>query len=294
MSPEQAKKFISKYWYYFEKLACSEFPDDKEFALAALDHALNKLQQDDWKAVRGYKGDKYRGKEFIAFLRSLVFYKLRDYSRYIGRTRQTPKWITERDAIYRQGWKLLCLQRLGRHEALRILSEYAKKLGRQEACAEEAVRLILQKEKPLPETKPVSLQQTHAENSEFQTESADLDKLEHESMTPEAVLMEMERSLLLQTIFVVLSYLRPGQTAADCEERVKMQVERLRKHLELSDEEYLLLKLVHVNGLAVTEAGRRLQLNINQVSARYRRLKERIEKALRTAGLDTDMKALLD
>lgn len=277
MTSEQTKNQVLHYWQYLGQLARKRFPDDENFALEALDYALDKLQADDWVLLRGRTG-----KGFSAFLTTTVWNLFTDYQRKAGKTRQTPRWISERGGFWKQAWHLLCLQRLSKHEAREILRVYAAQIGKQDYYVDEVITTILQREKSLPDQRTISLD-VHDED-----EAAEV------VLGREDNWMLTENNILLQTIFIVLGYFLPAQqSAADCEGTVKVWIDKLRGTLNLDDEEYLLLKMVHEDGLKVVEAGRRLGLNSNQVSARYRRLLERINQAFQKCGLEHEMKALI-
>ena len=63
--------------------------------------------------------------------------------------------------------------------------------------------------------------------------------------------------------------------------------------LELTAEERLLLKLCYQDGLSVTEAGRMLGMNRNQVHGRMRRLFARLRQEFEKMGLDNELLLLL-
>ncbi|MCP4700936.1 MAG: hypothetical protein GY862_29390 [Gammaproteobacteria bacterium] len=287
---EEAKQLMLHYWEYLERLAHKRFPADSNAALEALDYAWNKFQADDWLFVR-----KHAGAGFTAFLTKTVQNLFTDYARKIGGTKQTPKWISERGDFWVEAWRMLCLQGLNRHETKETLLAYAEQLGKEAFYVDEVLDAILQKEKPLPDNRTVSLpKESGAEEEQNNQWKADGSDIGFITRSTEEELEDMQNSVLLQNIFMLLNCLLPNQSDSKYEEAVEMWLKKLRNTLVLKDEEYVLLTMIHEDGLKVVEAGRRLGLNANQVSARYRRLLDRIKNAFKECGLEDDMKNLLE
>ena len=280
ISIQEAEQLALQYWQYLERLAHKRFPADENLALEALDYAWAKIQKDRWRFVREH-GDK----SFTTYLTVSVQRSFTDYEKKLKIRKQTPKWLRERGTFWVEAWRLLCIKRLSRHEAYQTLLAHADILGKDESEIDWVISEVLRREKPL---QPM---QTQA----LPDESKDGDNMAvAERKTPEQIEEQSQMSVLLENIFMLLRALLSEGDEKEYGDIVMAWLEKLEGRLKLEHEDYLLLKMVHEDGLKVTEAGRRLNMNVNQVSAKYRRLLQRIKKAFEECGLDAEMRQLLE
>lgn len=191
-----------------------------------------------------------------------------------------PKWLRNQGPLWQYAWKLLCLKRLSSEEAFQVLLDEAE--SRQEGYLRETIAEI---QETCPRNRAIrSLGGGIDESAEVEDEDSGGSEIE----VGESSVGGEPQERHFMRIFGLLQRLLPETPAQRLEERVQAWIDCLRREVVLKDEEFLLLKMVFDEGLSVSEAGRRLQWNINEVSGRHRRLLQRLRKALEDCGLEKD------
>lgn len=301
MSPEEAKKLVFQYWEHIHRLVEKRFAGDDGLIEEAFNYVVvEKLAANDWLRVR-----QYRGEGFSSFITVVVRRLLSDFARRTGKEPEAPKWVRERGILWKKAWFLLCVKNLTKQETIEILSEEARQIGRQPEFMEDMVALIIQKQQRrgimffrLTEqhVEKITAGSMPSEDAQWAQTAGEADGLSSASPPPPEMLEDLENSLLLESIFLILSGLRsdaPPMQTVD-EKKILDWIKRLRQCLNLSDEEYLFLQLIYQDGLTISETGRRLHLNPNQAAGRHRRLLQRMHKAFEKAGLDGELRLLLE
>ena len=277
MTPEEAKTLVFQHWQYLQRIANKRFPYDSQLAEESLDYVLEKLEVKQWRRIR-----EYQGRGFTSFISVTANRLITDFCRKIGETPHVPKWISQRGAFWKKAYFMLCVKCLNRHEATQLLIDDAVTAGKQAEFAQSVVLEILHREKLRQKKQFVSV-----ENDSVNEPVSD-------NQAPMDLLDEMEVNQSRQLLFQLLDYLaEPQKTVSINNPQLKQWLEKLQPIFKLDSEDYLLLRLVYQQGLQVTEAGRRLHLNTNQVQGRHRRLLQRLSKALATCNLDTELHELL-
>lgn len=276
MQPDEAKSLVFKHWYYLNGLAKKRFSHDSQMAEQAIDYMLTQLERDNWRRVC-----EYQGQGFTAFITVVANHLLTDFARKIGEMPYIPIWINERGHFWKKIY-LLLLKNLSRQEVIEMLQNEAEIEGYQRDYIEEIINTILKKEKIKPSHYPLSLN-----IDEFPEPAA-------ESLTPIEQLDELESQWLLETIFQVLQNAPVEMETEKGTASMKQWLQVLQNKIKLNDEETLLLRMIYRDGLTISEAGRRLKLNPNQVAGRHRRLLARIQGVFKQTGIYQELQFLLD
>lgn len=258
------------YWPLINRLACRRFPRSElaeEAALAVMDA----LARDDWRRLRAFSGRS----SHATFMSALTLNLLEDFARRrFGRIRP-PLWVRRLGGLWLTLFGLLCLERYPPAEAVALAGRLANTAV---AAAEEAAYRILAE---IP-----SCGERRGEEVPFD-EEAILHASDTDCSVQERNLEEEERERLFTVLGRIL--FDGEQTAMD--PQLLARIARIGDNL--APEERLLLKLCFRDGVAVTEAGRMLDLNRHQVHGRLRRILARLREELATAGLAEELRLLL-
>lgn len=278
MTPEQAKQQVFNYWQYLHDMAQKRFPADSQLAEEAIDYLLEKLQYNDWQKIR-----EYRGEGFTSFITVVANRLFTDFARKVGDTPYIPQWIQQRSHLWRTGF-LLLHKGLNRQAAIEELWNTAQKMGYEKTAAEEIIHTILQKEFIKPRQVAISI------------ETEGLAEPIAPALPPAEQLAELENNGLLELIFMMIDCLQLRTSEQKAVEHTSVFIawlNKLQPHIHLDSEEYLFLTMIYREGLSVSEAGRRLQLNANQAAGRHRRLLTRLHTAFEQAGLAEELRLLI-
>ena len=268
------KKALTEAWPLINSIAGRRF-SDKILAEEAALYVLNRLEEDNCRRLRGFRGQA----RFSTYLASLCVRLLEDFSRKkYGRLRP-PLWIRDLGGIWLLLYQLLCWQRLSVADAVETVR--TRNHNRSQREIEEAAWKILERiihcgshqgqEVPLDET-----------GEKTRPDSADAGP---ESPTPEQQIAAKEREIFLQLLFATDEQKIP--------ELSDPSVFTPKFSPRLDAQERLLLKLCFQDDLAVTRAGEMLGLNANQVHGKLRRLLARLRDDLERAGLGDELRQLL-
>jgi len=268
------KEALTRAWPLINSIAGRRFTDDTLAEEAAL-YVLNRLEEDNYRRLRGFRG---RAK-FSTYLSSLCVRLLEDFSRKkYGRLRP-PVWIRDLGGIWLFLFQLLCLQRLSVSDAVETVRSRIHNRSRTEI--EEAAWKILERiihcgshqgrEVPLDEACEKTL-----------PDSVNADQ---GSPTPEQQIAAKEREIFFELLFGISN--QKISQLADLSIFTKKYTPRLNA------QERLLLKLCFQDDISVTRAGEMLGLNANQVHGKLRRLLARLRADLERAGISDELRQLL-
>jgi RNA polymerase sigma factor (sigma-70 family) len=246
---------------------------DAVLADEAYSYAFEGLAQNDWRRVRAYQGKS----SFQRYLGSVWCRLLEDFSIKKFGKMTPPTWIRNLGGVWRELFKLLCCRYLSVTESVEKImggGRYAWNVEELEIAANEILAKIPhcgQKKGPvlsLDEKKGAGLT-----NSFFKNEK---------SVPPEKVIIQKERWIALQALagfFFKESDQADSWNEADSQKLNTLIVE-IRKRLPLTNEEQLILTTHFVDGVSITDVGKRLRLNQNQIHGKFRRLMNRIKRTL--------------
>ncbi|MEO5351836.1 MAG: hypothetical protein H7835_01300 [Magnetococcus sp. XQGC-1] len=269
-------------WQRLETLALRRF-SDANLADEAMLFTQEAMARNDWAPLRAYEGRSEAS--FATFFSQIAWRMLEDFARSrFGRV-HVPQWVTAQGAFLEEVYRLLCLERMTAEQVVEFLRTTVPG-GRSEVTIWAAIRTIL---------KQVTDCGKHS-TAEVSTENELLDDLAGPGTTlhrlsPEDLKILQQREEVLTALHRFLTSDAPPAVAGG--QAGEAVLERIRKVLNLSSEERLLLKLIYQDGLEVESAARMLGLNGNQFYGRQRRLLARIRKAMEEAGLTETVQALL-
>lgn len=261
---------IVAHWDLINRLSEKRFGKRVIAEEAAL-FVMDGLLADDGRRVRAF-----RGSSFPAFLASVAYRLLEDFSRKRFGRRRPPKWLANLGGNWLRLYALLCLERLDVTEAVAVVEQSST--WREEREPEEAAWLIKQ------EVVDCGAHQ----GLEIQGDGDSSDEAVAPQYSEQQEQLEgSEREEVFRLLFIALTDLD--------EHVVKTNLARLSDvRIVLTSEEKLMLKLCYQDDISITAAGTMLGYNRHQVHGRMRRLLARIRLAFEQAGLDRELMELLE
>ncbi len=269
------KQKITVHWPLINRLARRRFNDN--LAEEAALYVLNQLQEDDCRRVRSFSGRA----RFSTFLSSLTIRLLEDFSRKrFGRVRP-PQWISALGGIWITVFELLCLQRLNVSATVETMVHRIK----DRAQVEQTAWTILERVTDCGRQQALEVEFNDEDGTCENNRQAKGGHLKG----PEERFLEDERKNFLEALFTgLLSSEEQFQAVEHSFVRI------LAAGIELSVQERLLIKLCFQDGISVTRAGKMLGLNANQTHGKLRRLLTRLRTGFEQAGIDEELKRLLE
>lgn len=264
------KRKILAHWDLINQLAQRRFGTTSLAEEAAL-FVINRLEENDWKRVRGFR----QKASFRTYLSSIIFRLLEDFSRQrFGRVRP-PAWVKAMGGIWAILFQLLCLERFQVKDGVESAALIRPDEDRQ--AIEEAAWTLLEK---IPGCGHHQAQEVSLDEASLQ------DQKTAGSVENDFDLTEKENFLkaLLGDLFT------PENKGDLTEDHGRILAHRIH----LSPQEVLLLKMCYQDGLPVAEAGRMLGLGKDQVHGRLRRLLERLHNDFINAGVGKELLDLLE
>jgi len=263
------QRWALNHWDLVNRLADRRFSDDIVAEEAAL-YVMEMLEKDDWLVLRNHRGSA----RLETYFASVVYNLLEDFSRKrFGRVRP-PLWLKKLGGIWLVLYRLLCLERLSYLEATSRAAERFSNLS--DAQVESIADRILG-------------EIVSCGSAQYRQESLDDGVFgEVSSQSAESRAEEEERAMVFAGLH---HHFFGGAPEGETGEALS----RLANcSIELSSEERLLLKLHHVEGFSVSEAGKKLGINRFQAHGKLRRLYGRIRKAFEAEGHGESLRLLLE
>jgi len=284
---------VFDHWDLLNQLAEKRFPkrgrEPSNLAEEGLLYVLNKLEENNWFRVRQYRGQA----SFRAFLAQTVRRLLEDFARQkFGRPR-VPDEIKRLGPLWERVYKKLCWEQWSTREVIEELRTPGDQ-DRNPTMLQEIVAGIRGRIIDCGALAASKTERLHADFPESFDVEAMVESAAHTPSTEDWVVAEQRNRLFKSVAEWVIREQAAGSAATPDDSPLAIALRQLRDALPLIPEERLLLRLVFQEGLAVTEAGRRLGLNTNQTHGRLRRLLERIRSAWQDIGLDQMLKDLLE
>ncbi len=268
------KKQFTSHWEFIERLATKRFVKEN-LVHEALLYVSEKVEEDNWKRLRAYKGNSGI-KTFLAVVSKRLF---DDFSRQkFGRVRP-PEWLKAQGGLWLEIYKMLCLERM---EAQDVIESFNVSDGNEQnnEIVEEAIAVILSKITDCGKKggEPINLDpQKIEENNEIHPAFYQL--------SPEDYYNACERVNLTEIISRVVT----GDKGLPVDLEMVEPVANFKEMINLKPDEKLFLKTVYQEGISVSGAGRILGWNSNKASGKHRRIMERIRIALNDSGLINKM-----
>lgn len=248
------------------------FKEDTALAEEAYSYAFEKLAQDDWRRIRAYKG-KTGFRSYLGFVwnRLLEDFNIKKFGKIT-----TPKWIQRLGGPWEELFKLLCCQDYSVSQAIEMLINRGRHTWHAEKFESAAYEILARVHNCGKKVGPAfSLDEPQHENV------IDL-LLEDTDARPDAMVIKKEKWTALQALATLLLN-RTGDADGNTDmemNKLSGLVAEIRKHIDLNEEEQLILITHFVDGLSITDIGRHIGLNSNQIHAKYRRLMARIKKQI--------------
>lgn len=268
--PSYFKNWVLAHWDLVDRLARRRFVGDVLSEEAAL-YVMNRLENDEWELLRSYRG-KARLKTYFS---SVVYNLLEDFARQrFGRVRP-PLWLRKLGGIWLLLYRLMCLERYNYSEATNLAADRYQRL-RLDQIETMADRILGE----IP----------GCGKNQYLEEP--LDKQRHDRLSAKAsgrdTAEEKERQKIMRGLHDYFFGPDPDLT------RSQPLLKLIGCPVDLKGEERLLLALCHVDGLSVTEAGKKLGLNRFQAHGKLRRLYARLRHTFESAGCSEELRLLFE
>ena len=259
LTVDEAKAMAFGHLSSIDSLARRRFPRDENLALEGTQFVLDHLEMDDWRRLRAWKGNG----DFLPFLATLTSRLLTDFFRAKCGYIRKPKWLEEKaDPIWHLAYQLAIAEHGARQDVIETLLNHPPPRGRW--FLEEVVRTVIGRCSERPRL----------------AEAADDFEIEQipDSVATEQSL-EVQDKELMEVILAVLD--GGGESVSP---RVAAMSADLATHLNLTDEDCLLLKLYYLEDMSMDAIKRLLHLE-GDLYKRVKKLIAQIGKACEKAGI---------
>lgn len=264
LTPELAKQLVFDHWSFLGKLSRKRYQDNDNLADEALDYVLDKLEANDWQRVRSWEG---LGK-FATFLATLTSRLLTDFSRAKFGHQRKPTWMSElKDPLWDRAYRLLMVEKYERREAIELL--LVCEPSREQWFIEEVVMTIFQK--------------CHRQH-QSKEQNVSIDQVEEQSAfgsAPDEELSIKEKEIMEAIQYYLFS---GSETDESVDPRVQELLSRLNQHLDLNDEDRLILRLRYEDGVKLKDIVKLLKLEGDPYK-RINKLINHLKQACEKAGL---------
>ncbi len=262
-NPDQAKKLVFEHWKQLDRQCKRRFPQNENLAHEALLFVLKHLEVNEWQRIRTWKGSG----RFQTFLTTLASRLLTDYTRKKFGYIRMPKWLTDKkDPIWSAAYRLLMVEQNQRHEVVNLLQ--TNQPSRERWFLEEVVSTIQTR--------------CHACASESNVPIEHCKEPESSHSAPE-IELSIHDGEILEALGMFLDVRNQADTPNPTE-RIKEIVTRLKPHMELTEEDCMLLRLRYVNGIKMKEIVRLLNFKGDPYK-RYHKIFRSLRSAFQKAGL---------
>ncbi len=280
------QKQVIDLWPLLNKLANRRFANSNT-ADEALLYAMDKLEDDNWRRVRAFEGRK-RAK-FSTYLSIVVIRLFGEFQKKTSGYVQAPQWVKHMGLLWETVFNLLCRQRMPGADVIEYMKGKVHNI-KELIIIEEAV-----------ETIPAKIVNCgHPRGDDRSISIEDLENVEQKSSiamhnTPEELAQAAERADLMIVLTSILGV--SDKNLADTslnKVKCKRVIDELQTNLSFSADERLLFRLVYIEGLRVSPAGRKLGMNAFQAHGKHRRLLKKIRNAFCASPIEQELKALCE
>lgn len=265
--------------------ACAKRFSSPGLAEEASTYIIEHLSSDDWSRCRQYSGTA----KPETYLRVVISRALEDFShKKFGKPRP-PVWLKNQGQVWVSVWKMVCLERQLPESVKQALSGLNHTLG-------EIADMIRTIKGRMPWCGEVTI--------ETPANPADGEEFSVNQYGATCTLEEMDEEQQQRDWLLFLSSLlndsQTRNTSDDLDDRPELrcfqqQLQQLHQHLQLSDEERLLLILVYQENMKYSEAAKALGVPGHQPSRLLKRIHDRIADAFEAIGVSVDqLKALFE
>lgn len=261
---------VYEHYEFLRYLTEKRFPDtilgDEAFSFA-----FEGLAHEDWRRVRAYRGkSSFRSYLGCVWCRLLEDYAIKKFGKITP-----PQWIKNLGGVWEELFKLLCRSRFSADDAVERIMDAGNHVWTAEALQVTAEEILAKVPKCGQQVGPG--QSLDDEGAEPLMETV----VTASTANPGELTIQKEKWLALQAMAKCM--LKQGEEMAQEETgdtQLATLVGEIRARLKLSTEEQLILTAHFVDGASITDVGKRLKRNTNQIHGQFRRLMERIRKTL--------------
>jgi DNA-directed RNA polymerase specialized sigma24 family protein len=265
LTSEAAKNLVFDHWNFLTSLARKRFPNDSDMGDQALSFVLDKLEENDWNRIRGWDGTG----SFATFVAVLATRLMTDFVRSRFGYHRPPTWLQEKqDVMWQKAFKLCTVDKYERREAIEILCSENSEMNPD--AIEEIVHTVYAK---------------CTKQARFSEGNIGIDQIVESSST-DNIMPENIDINDKQLIEVLVEYIQSDTTAVDviADDTVKDLLSHLKSHIDMSDEDRLLLRLRFCEGLKIKEISQILHLKGNPYK-RINGLIDDLRSACQQSGL---------
>ena len=249
---------------------------EKRFAEATMadeahTYAFERLAQDDWKRVRAFQGKS----SFQSYIGHVWCNLLKDFAvKKFGKV-AAPQWIKNLGGVWEELFRLLCLRRFSVEEsAEKIMGDGMYEWDMQ--ALEKAAGEVLAK---IPDC---GRKTGPAFSSDDDPAKVSANPSFHDKRSmPDRLTIDKEKWIALRALANVFFHQTADHTDEGLdEEKLGALIAAIREHIRLNEKERLILTAHFIDGESITDVGRRLGINQNQIHGQFRRLMARIRKTV--------------
>ncbi len=265
LTPESAKDLVFDHWNFLASLARKRFPNDSDMGDQALSYVLDKLEDQEWQRVRGWDGCG----SFATFVAVLASRLMTDFVRSRFGYHRPPAWLQEKkEAVWQKAYKLYAIDKYERREAIEVLGSNTPELNR--SAIEEIVNTVYSRC-----TKQARFSEGNIGIDQI-VESPSMDN----TMTDDVDINNK------QLIEVLIEFIQSDDSSLSSigDDTVKDLLHHLKSHINMSDEDRLLLRLRFCEGLKIKEITKMLHLEGNPYK-RINGLISDLQNACQQSGL---------
>jgi hypothetical protein len=252
LTSDAAKKLVFDHWNFMTSLARKRFPNDNDMGDQALSYVLDKFEELEWQRIRGWDGCG----NFATFLAVLTTRLMTDFVRSKFGYHRPPTWLKEKkDVLWQKAFKLCTVEKYDRRETIEILCSEVPEMSRDKL--EEIVGTVYAK---------------CIKQARFSEGNIDIDQIEEPASMEEDTQENIDNKLLIEVLVeFIQSDTKTVDTLADG--TIRNLLGHLNSHINMSDEDRLLLRLRFCEGLKINEIRKMLHLEGNP----YKRINGLIE-----------------
>lgn len=257
----------------------------------AFNYVIEKLAEDNFRRLRNFEGRIVEDKpgKFRNYLSKVVKNLLIDYTRKAWNiVYKTPDKVKEIGELAVKVYEQLYIKRCTVGETIELLSEeYRIEI---EKTIKEIMPFLEKKWERSKYTGaliPVAQVDEHPDPADRNDMEQIRSSLSYS--TPDEVCQTLNQEAIKRAVFHILVNDEPP----DLEGSIQSKLVQLHSKLDLSEENRGFLETVSEKDGNVSEAGRHMGWNKDQTSGRFRRLKNKISKAIKASGLTKEELELL-
>ncbi len=260
MTPEKAKTMVFENLNYLDGLCQNRFRHDPTLGELVQCYLLEKLQENDWERIRKFKGSV----QFLTYFTVIANRLITQFEREKCGYPRPPSSLPNTPLAKKAFW-LLKIKKWNKPEVIQILECMDASIERRE------IEMIIQ---------TILNQKKHTRfNNHFESVE-DIETIAISDDSPENILIKDELQQLKTIIKTYLSL----QDESLLPPKMRAKVDNLSTQLNLSDEDWLFIRLYFVEDLSIKKVAERLGLK-GDAHKRYHRILKQLQKTFRQLDL---------